>query len=91
MISGGKTNLSEDFFGKNNQFEHCINVSKITKYMDFELKWVTDKKESLKVVAEQYLLECSEKNNNTFGENTDVESFLRGYRRWKEDLKKQKY
>ncbi|MDO6637264.1 hypothetical protein Q4540_13010 [Pseudoalteromonas carrageenovora] len=55
--------------------------------MDFELKWVTDKKESLQVVAEQYLLECSEKNNNTFGENTDVESFLRGYRRWKNDPK----
>ena len=59
--------------------------------MDFELKWVIDKKESLQDVAEQYLLECSEKNNNTFGENTDVESFLRGYRRWKNDSKKQKY
>lgn len=91
MISGGKTNLSEDFFGKDKQFDHCINVSKITKYMDFELKWVIDKKESLQDVAEQYLLECSEKNNNTFGENTDVESFLRGYRRWKNDSKKQKY
>ena len=37
MISGGKTNLSEDFFGKDKQFDHCMNVSKITKYMDFEL------------------------------------------------------
>ena len=68
-----------------------MNVSKITKYMDFELKWVIDKKESLQAVAERYLLEYSEKDNNSFGENTDVESFLRGYRRWKEDLKKQKY
>ena len=59
--------------------------------MDFELKWVVDKKESLQAVAERYLLEYSEKDNNSFGENTDVESFLRGYRRWKEDLKKQKY
>ncbi|MEH6730732.1 MAG: hypothetical protein V7726_09180 [Pseudoalteromonas distincta] len=59
--------------------------------MDFELKWVIDKKESLQAVAEQYLLECSEKNNNTFGENTDFESFLKGYRRWKNDSKKQKY
>ncbi|MBB1402416.1 hypothetical protein [Pseudoalteromonas sp. SG45-1] len=91
MISGGKTNLSEDFFGKDKQFDHCINVSKITKYTDFEFKWVIDKKESLQAVAEKYLLECSEKNNNTFGENTDVESFLRGYRRWKKDLTKQKY
>ena len=66
-------------------------MSKITKYMDFELKWVIDKKESLQAVAERYLLEYSEKDNNSFGENTDVESFLRGYRRWKEDLKKQKY
>ena len=91
IISGGKTNLSEEFFGKDEQFEHSINVPKITKYMDFELKWVKGKSESLQAIAEQYLLQCSDNNDDSFDEGIDVESFLRSYRRWKKDLKTQKY
>ncbi|MEI8612417.1 hypothetical protein P4S54_01345 [Shewanella sp. PP-He15 brown] len=68
-----------------------MDVKKITKYMDFELKWVKGKSDSLQIVAEQYLLKCSESNNDIFNETIDVESFLRGYRRWKSDLETQKY
>ncbi len=91
IISGGKTNLLEEFFGKDKQFKHSIDVPKITKYMDFELKWVKGKSESLSTVAEQYLLQCSDNNDDSFDESIDVESFLRSYRRWKNDLKTQKY
>ncbi|KZK71331.1 hypothetical protein A1L58_10935 [Shewanella baltica] len=91
IISGGRTNLSEVFFGKDKQYEYSLDVKKITKYMDFELKWVKGKSDSLQIVAEQYLLKCSESNNDIFNETIDVESFLRGYRRWKSDLETQKY
>ena len=30
MISGGKTDLSEDFFGKDKPFDHCINAVSYT-------------------------------------------------------------
>jgi hypothetical protein len=91
IISGGKTDLSEVFFGKDKQYEHSFDVPKFMKYMDFKVKWVKEKSGSLQVVAEQYLLHCTENNDDVFNDSIDVESFLRGYRRWKNDLKTHKY
>lgn len=94
IVGGGKKDLSEVFFGKNKSFDISIDVPRLTKYLDFEVNWAKNKNssESLQLVAENYIAYCSEAGNESeFDQNIDVESFLRGYRRWKKDRVSNKY
>lgn len=91
ISSGGKTDLNKAFFENYQKKKLLVDVDKFKKYWEFHSNWVPNKSGSLQCVAEKYLLSKIEATDSEFKESIDVESFLRGYRRWKKDMNDGKY